>query len=167
MEARSHRGVGTGPFVCGMPAPAIPYAHAIGTYGFRSMSVSFSPDGSTLASGSWDGTVRLWDARTGNSYTTRCRDIRSVCLIASSFSPDGTTCSHRGVRTTPSVCGMPAPGNPIRYAIGTYGSLVLSVSFSPDGNMLASGSSGRDHPSMECPDRKSHPHPIGTYGFGL
>ena len=52
-------------------------------------SVSFSPDGSTLASGSWDDTVRLWDVVTGSEIRVlkgHTGFVRSV-----SFSPDGTT----------------------------------------------------------------------------
>ena len=33
-------------------------------------SVSFSPDGATLASGAWNGTVKLWDVATGEPIAT-------------------------------------------------------------------------------------------------
>lgn len=53
----------------------------------RVLSVSFNPDGETLASGSYDSTVRLWDVNTGRhlrTFTGHTRDVNSV-----SFSPDG------------------------------------------------------------------------------
>ena len=53
------------------------------------LSVTFSPDGFTLASGSLDDTVRLWDVSTGEHLQTFEGHTgwgRSV-----TFSPDGTT----------------------------------------------------------------------------
>ena len=52
-------------------------------------SVSFSPDGSTLASGSWDGTVQLWDVVTGEAIATLEGHTHRVSSV--SFSPDGAT----------------------------------------------------------------------------
>lgn len=52
-------------------------------------SVCFSPDARTIASGSWDKSIRLWDVKSGKLiFTLEGHTFRvwSVC-----FSPDGQT----------------------------------------------------------------------------
>ena len=99
-------------------------------------SVSFSPDGATLASGSWDGTVKLWDVATGEIIATlegHTDVVRSV-----SFSPDGATLASGAGDGTVKLWDV-MTGEPIATLEGhTAG--VHSVSFSPDGATLASGS---------------------------
>ena len=51
-------------------------------------SVSFSPDGTRLASGSFDNTVRLWNAATGEEIATL--EGHTDLVESVSFSPDGT-----------------------------------------------------------------------------
>jgi WD40 repeat protein len=52
-------------------------------------SVAFSPDGCTLASGSGDQTVKLWDTATGTLRQTLEGHYDPVNSVA--FSPDGCT----------------------------------------------------------------------------
>ena len=50
-------------------------------------SVSFSPDGKRIVSGSWDKTVKVWDAQTGQEQLTL--KGHSSWVTSVSFSPDG------------------------------------------------------------------------------
>ena len=55
----------------------------------RVTSVTFSPNGTTLASGSRDGTIRLWDVKTRTLRSTLTAHTDTVLCVV--FSADGTS----------------------------------------------------------------------------
>ncbi len=99
-------------------------------------SVSFSPDGTTFASGSNDNTVKLWNVATRTNIATLEGHTSAVWSVA--FSPDGTTLASGSSDDTMKLWDVATKQNTATLQ-GHTGS-VYSVSFSPDGTLLASGS---------------------------
>jgi WD40 repeat protein len=99
----------------------------------RVMSVAFSPDGKQLASA--DGTVKVWDAATGQEIPTLKRHIKGLNSVT--FSPDGKRLSSAGrtLKVWDSITGQET------LTLKGHTWFVRSVAFSPDGKRLASASS--------------------------
>lgn len=107
------------------------------TTGIASLAVS--PDGKIIASGAHGGSLRIWDARSGElrqTSTAHAGEIRSLA-----YSPDGillvTAGSDRTVRLWDAASGS------LLKTLTGHSAAVNCIAFSPDGKTIASASTDK------------------------
>ncbi|WP_445635229.1 Peptidase C14 caspase domain-containing protein [Nostoc sp. DSM 114161] len=99
------------------------------------MSVAFSPDGQTIVSAGFDGTVRLWNIQgypVADPFRGHQGFVRSV-----TFSPDGQKIVSGGEDGTVRLWHI--QGKPLADPFCGHEGIVISVAFSRDGQTIASG----------------------------
>ncbi|KAG6810506.1 hypothetical protein H0H92_011557 [Tricholoma furcatifolium] len=113
-------------------------------------SVAFSSDGTRIVSGSWDFTVRIWDALTGASLSILKGHQRDV--KAATFSPDGIHIASASEDETVRLWDA-STGTELAKLVG-HDRDVTSVAFASDMVHLVSGSEDATVRIWDWPARK-------------
>ncbi len=100
----------------------------------RVSSVAYSPNGQTLASGSDDNTIKLWNVRTGNLLQTLASHSSWVYSVA--YSPNGQTLASGSKDGTIKLWNVKT-GKLLQTLTG-HSDWVSSVVYNPDGQTLVS-----------------------------
>jgi len=97
-------------------------------------AIAFSPDGKTIATGSSDGVMKLWDRQDGRLLATMPHDKR---LWGITFSPDGQTIASS--TDDGAIALWTTDGNQFDH-IKAHRATTRNTTFSPDGKLLISAS---------------------------
>ncbi len=101
-------------------------------------SVIYSPNGARIVTGSFDETIRIWDAETG-AMVGEPLTGHNGWVISVAYSPDGqyiiSGSSDRTIRIWDAVTGAP-----VSYPLEGHTEEVWSIAYSPDCQHIISGS---------------------------
>ena len=138
-------------------------------------SLSFSPDGSTLAWSEryyFQDNIKLWDVATGELTTTISAYDNWVLSVA--FSPDGKLLASGSLDNTIMLWDTETGRNVATYEgkrTSNYLDDPVSVSFSPDGKLLALGSHDRTiklwdvATDTQVATLEGHTYPVASISF--
>ncbi|MCG9129822.1 trypsin-like peptidase domain-containing protein [Candidatus Poribacteria bacterium] len=103
------------------------------------LSIAFSPDGRTIAGGSDDGKVYLWDVDSGELKTTPLEHERKF-VFSVAFSPDGRTLAS-GARVSGygTVSLWDIESGECKAYVDMHSHGVSCIAFNPNGSILAIG----------------------------
>ena len=133
LTLRGHADLSLQPLDAAPNRPAFPPPHRSEN---RVLALAFSPDGTRLASGSKDTTVRLWGTTSDNEPTVLQKHTGWTNVLA--FSPDGKMLASGSTDKTVQLWNTDT--GELLVTLTGHLNGINALAFSPDGDTLVSGS---------------------------